>query len=101
MNYTPAQARELADDIEHCRPVYDISDALRSLADQVEALTAERDALQADAARLDFLQSKGSCVMGWTCRKSTTGRGYRLHQTTDSTSATPRAAIDAAMKEPK
>lgn len=128
---TPTQARELSERLDDLDLTggREGAHALRSLANQVEALTAEnanilraslysadiatqamedvktltadRDALKADAARLDFLQSQGSFVMGWTCRHSTTGRGYRLHQTADSSSATPRLAIDAAMKDQK
>jgi hypothetical protein len=54
-----------------------------------------------DKDRLDWLFKQGKpSGLGWTARDSTTGRGYRLHQTVDGEPSwvSPRAAIDAAMK---
>lgn len=54
-----------------------------------------------DKQRLDWLQKQGDGST-WVARRSTTGRGYRLHNTTGMDYAghqTIRAAIDAAMQE--
>ena len=61
-----------------------------------------------DTERLDFLEGKGAPGMSWVVRESTTGRGYRLHQSphpidweqqgADGVGATPREAIDAARR---
>jgi len=53
-----------------------------------------------DTERLDWLEehAKGYGV-GWIWRESTTGRGTRLHETSQTDAyRTPREAIDAAMK---
>ncbi len=52
-----------------------------------------------DTERLDWLERQGEPnALGWVCRDSDTGRGWRLHQTTRS-DAMPniRTAIDVAM----
>ena len=49
----------------------------------------------ADTRRLNFLESRG--CDGWIARMSTTGRGYRLHQSHGNPFATARDAIDAAI----
>jgi len=48
--YTPAQARQMSEELTFTA-YGDIGDALRSLADQVEALTAERDAAVVEDAQ--------------------------------------------------
>jgi hypothetical protein len=53
-----------------------------------------------DTERLDWLQSQTTGYgNGWLARESTTGRGFRLHET-EHPSATPniRLAIDRAMR---
>jgi hypothetical protein len=52
-----------------------------------------------DTERLDWLTAKGRRLpVGWVVRDSSTGRGFRLHQTEGRESyADPRKAIDAAM----
>lgn len=55
-----------------------------------------------DKARLDWLEVQGVRGLLWEARRSTTGRGYRLHQHGPFTIAgykTARQAIDAARKE--
>lgn len=53
-----------------------------------------------DVARLDFLQAQTKGYgLGWILRESVTGRGMRLHETSQpEASPTVREAIDAAMK---
>ncbi len=107
---TPEQARELSDDAKNLglwadhRSLYNVvrdadrySDALHSLAQQVESLTADRDALKADAERYRHLrdaENEGDysigeatdfCDGGW--ERVTWRYGDELD-----------AAIDAAMK---
>lgn len=57
-----------------------------------------------DTELLDFLEKKGN-GMEWICRRSQTGRGYRLHTVTkgdfNNGSKTPREAIKKAMEESK
>lgn len=72
-----------------------------SIHQNIRALKAETALLRADAARLNWIESKGWPLMGWTCRDSVTGRGYRLHQGAQYLSMTAREAIDAAIKEAK
>lgn len=57
--------------------------------------------LRVDAERLDWLQSQTHGYgTGWICRDSTTGRGMRLHETSQpGTSPTVREAIDAALAQ--
>lgn len=62
----------------------------------IEAAQAQEDAEAcADTRRLNFLESRG--CDGWIARMSTTGRGYRLHQSHGNPFATARDAIDAAI----
>ena len=56
---------------------------------------AQDDAEACDTRRLNFLESRG--CDGWIARMSTTGRGYRLHQSHGNPFATARDAIDAAI----
>lgn len=49
---TPTEARKLAEYRGHEHPATHIRDALRDLADQVEALTAERNYARAKADRM-------------------------------------------------
>ncbi len=57
---TPAQGRVLSRCLNGPHFHGDISDALRSLSDQVEALTKERDTLKVDAERYRWLSSRTS-----------------------------------------
>ena len=53
-----------------------------------------------DTERLDWLEGKKEgCGEGWVCRRSTNGRGFRVHETSSWKSAMPtvREAIDFAM----
>lgn len=56
---TPQEARETADHLEHMPRLYAgaACNALRSLAAQIEAITAERDACKLDAARWRLLSA--------------------------------------------
>lgn len=62
----------------------------------IATLTAERDRLRADAERLDALQKLTTGYgKGWMLRMSTTGRGLRLHETSqDGAVRDIREAID-------
>lgn len=53
-----------------------------------------------DTERLDWLQAQAiGYGNGWLARESTTGRGFRLHETEhEDAKPTVREAIDAAMK---
>lgn len=54
-----------------------------------------------DKQRLDWLEKQGD-GSNWVARQSTTGRGYRLHNTTRMDyegHPTVRQAIDAAMQK--
>ena len=58
---TPEQAKEIADMLEANRTSINQSlsiNALRSLADQLEAVTAERDAYKLDAERYRFWRGR-------------------------------------------
>ncbi len=61
-------------------------------------LRAENERLQADKDRLEWLEANASHYgNGWICRRSTSGRGLRLHESTwPGTSSTVRQAIDSA-----
>ena len=80
-------------------------DTIEALESDNAALRAEVERLKQDSARLDWIQSqtgKNAALFpeswGWIARKSPTGRGYRLHETTqEGSSPTVRAAIDAAL----
>ena len=68
------------------------------LLDKIEALRARLAQAEADSARLDWLESQSSGEW-WIARKSTTGRGFRLHNTTERTGHLHvREAIDAAAR---
>ena len=55
-----------------------------------------------DTQRVDFLQAQSKGYGGWIFRQSVTGRGMRLHETTQAGARpTVREAIDAAMKGEK
>lgn len=96
--------KNLADDLEGL-----LEDARASLAASQKALELlheemDRQAgivaeLKKDRERLDWLQShtKGYGT-GWICRDSRTGRGMRLHETSEAGAFMDvRQAIDAAM----
>jgi len=52
-----------------------------------------------DTKRLDWLEKQTGYTCCWIARKSYTGRGYRLHNTSmEPNYPTAREAIDAAMK---
>lgn len=65
----------------------------------------ELAALRKDRARLDFLDGMGTYPMDWYARRSSTGRGFRLHQSPVAMPETlghgpnVRAAIDSAMRQ--
>lgn len=63
----------------------------------IESLASQLEASRKDAERLDKLQSlTRGYGRGWLLRDSTSGRGMRLHETSqDGTSPTVREAIDA------
>lgn len=69
-----------------------------------EALQKERDRFVLDVRRLDWLDQQGDPGIGWVARKSTTGRGYRLHQDSSArehgyvVGNSPRDAIDKVME---
>jgi hypothetical protein len=70
----------------------DVKDNWYKLGEAVDKVTV----VLRDAERLNWLNSKGA---NWICRDSTTGRGWRLHQTSrEDVSATVRDAIDNAME---
>lgn len=79
---------------------------LNRIMAHVDELLAEHKRLQnaleearKDSARLDWLENQSSRYGGWIARESSTGRGYRLHETSRrEASDTARAAIDAAME---
>lgn len=78
---------------------YSVNKAMLDAAAEIERLRAEREALRKDAERLDFVErsSKGY-GLGWIFRESRTGRGMRLHETSEEgASASAREAIDRAM----
>lgn len=50
-----------------------------------------------DSVMLDFLDAKTGS--NWIARESVSGRGFRLHQSSDAVHATARDAIRAAMRE--
>ena len=52
--------------------------------------------LSKDKERLDWLDQRGTLDLNWVARESSTGRGYRLHQTHQLGHATTREAIDFA-----
>jgi hypothetical protein len=60
--------------------------------------------LEKDKARLDWLDKQGDGTP-WVARQSTTGRGYRLHNSSAKMfpreAKTVREAIDNAMKASK
>jgi len=110
---TPAQARELADTPLH-KSIEPLRNAVRSLANQVEALTAdrdswanqvsdriddalkfaaERDALKADAARYHWLKAQDNDNFCFAIVKNPHFDCYA--------SGELDAAIDHAMKDPK
>lgn len=68
--YTPAQARELAHAIQADLHVPNLPEVLHSLADQIEALTAERDVLATVVAsyeRVGIVAFDGmNATVGWT-----------------------------------
>ena len=67
---------------------------------KVRALPAEE--VTTDAKRLDWLAQQGVRGLRWVARKSITGRGYRLHQSSmigEAMGETPRQAIDYAMRD--
>jgi len=56
--------------------------------------------LEMDRDLWDFLEKQSGYTGRWVARKSTTGRGYRLHNTSRKPSyATAREAVMAAMVE--
>lgn len=67
----------------------------KTLSPQPTAQAQEDAEACADTRRLNFLESRG--CDGWIARMSTTGRGYRLHQSHGNPFATARDAIDAAI----
>lgn len=78
---------------------YSVNKAMLDAAAEIERLRAECEALRKDAERLDFVErsSKGY-GLGWIFRESRTGRGMRLHETSEEgASASAREAIDRAM----
>lgn len=54
-----------------------------------------------DTDILDWLERNATGYgNGWICRMSTTGRGLRLHETSDpEASPTPREAVEKAARE--
>lgn len=62
-------------------------------ADAILAIPELREALR-DAERLNFVASQSNGD-GWICRRSSTGRGYRVHNDRRSTISL-REAIDYA-----
>ena len=51
-----------------------------------------------DTERLDWLQNQTTGYGGWVARQSTTGRGFRLHESEHPDNLpTVREAIDLAM----
>lgn len=71
----------------------------RSLKHRIEILVGENEKLVKDKERLDFLQ-KQTCddnESGWIARVSSTGRGYRLHESSEGKTKDVRHAIDAAI----
>jgi len=89
-----ARLREIADhDPVSCYDVAEVACDLSALLDE----------LGRDRERLDWLESQtGDQHLGWICRDSTTGRGWRLHECQSQWDgrAQPnvRAAISLAMQ---
>lgn len=72
--------------------------------ENLEELVVLRETSRAgrrDTNRLDFLESKATPPLGWLCRDSSSGRGYRLHQGSGYTATTAREAIDDARLQDK
>ena len=64
---------------------------------ELRAVEVERDELRYDKERLDWLEAQSAPSLPWVARKSTTGRGYRLHQDpTGPGFGSARAALDSA-----
>ena len=86
------------------RRIADLEQQLSDLRQDHIKLLAQRHntevALAEERARLDWLQSQTKGYgKGWICRDSTSGRGMRLHETSqDGASPDVRSAIDAARK---
>jgi hypothetical protein len=86
------------------RPPIDLMDALKRGLQQARSVPA--DVGISDTELLDWLEANGS-VGSWTCRRSTTGRGLRLHEGTWGldehsgafTALTIRGAIAGLMRQ--
>ena len=84
---------------EHKHTHDSLQGALETIARHVEkraALEAQNARLMEDKARIDFIDLSTILGCGWIFRKSTTGRGMRLHETlARESSITVREAIDS------
>lgn len=66
----------------------------------VDISQEEYKALLKDKERLDWIENQSNGD-DWIARDSTTGRGFRLHNTTGNVEKTAREAIDVAMNGQK
>ena len=83
---------ELDEDRERSASVRQLS------TDEYDLLRSALKDAEADKARMDFVERMGRNA-NWIARNSSTGRGYRLHNSKHGTALSARAAIDDAMNE--